>query len=218
MIKIPLLQPQDGFVGSDFVRFDPVRPEDGGLVFVWGQPENSAPGQSFTLQVSTGANFANIVASKTVTDLYTAALDIDLLPQTIYYWRVMLGGEVSSFSTFYTTLAAPILTEAINDIGIAGTSVKVSWNTLNPAVSNVRLRYGTAPGTYDNTIVFPAQPTSGIISGLQTGVNYYFVGVAEGGVEFDYATTLASAGLNLVVTSDNSQVIIEDHNYVVVNL
>lgn len=219
---IPLLQPQDGSVGADFIHFDPSQPSNGGLFFNWGEPvfnSGAAPTtKTFTVQVATSPAFNNVVASTEVTNIYTAALSIDLLPETLYYWRVNCNGEISgNFNAFYTTLMTPILTSA-NNISIAGNSIEVRWNNLptNTNANNIRLRYGTAPGVYTNSVVVPAAPKFATIAGLQKNTNYYFVGVAEGSIDFNYETALANAGLNTIITDDETLVIIEDYNMVVV--
>ena len=210
MITIPLLTPSDGNVGANF--------SSARLAFAWGEPRYeegiaSLPEKVFTLQVATNASFASIIATETVTDLYTTALSIDLLPETTYYWRVACNGEYSGdFSTFYTTFAAPNIT-ITNDISIEGNKTKASWTNDNPDINEMRISYGAGEPATNIFAQVPIEEESFILTQPTTNASFFLAGEKE----FDYSATLATAGLNTVVIGDGTEVTINDLNYVVVD-
>ena len=215
---IPLLMPEDGAVGASFSQ-------PGlnwqGRFFLWGEPrygEGVTPPleKVFTLQVAIDSLFSNIVASETVTDVYTASLNVDLLPETTYYWRVACNGEYSDFNAFYTTFAAPVLT-GTNNISIEGTAIKIEWNVDSLDIEEVVFEHNIGEPPVAIYTTLPVQNEAHIVENLPTNEICSMLCNAHGSVEFDYSNVLATAGLETVVINDGTEITIKDHNYIVVS-
>lgn len=104
-----------------------------------------------------------------------------LLPGTTYYYRVRsyyrTYEEVDSEEYSFTTLNGPtsLAFTVVPAATPAQTSASIAFTTNSATASTIE--YGTASGVYDSSLVLDSSATSHtrIISGLSTGVTYYFV-------------------------------------------
>lgn len=224
---IPLIAPSDGLVGAYFKR-PPTEWQDGdsgwegmGRYFEWEGPIFppeilTIPEHTFSLEVALDPAFVNIVATKTVQDIYTVKLDIDLLPQTTYYWRVAWNGSYTGdFAAFHTTFAAPDIAVQ-DDISIEGAAAKLSWDIDNPSINELIISktVGDPPQPIQASV--PVEDSAYIVDNLTVDVAYSLSIQSQGEIEFDYSSVLASAGLDVIVIGDGTEVVTEDDNYVIV--
>jgi len=228
---IHLLQPSDGLIGAGFKIYDSVLST--GLLFKWNSPIDLSF-RNFVLQVSDDVTFATIthtalingqIAPNTPADnlppVFYGYIAQDLLPNTTYFWRVGYDNagvfeNFSNISVFHTAFDAPILLDAVGDVGISGRTAHVSWSPVtDPFVQEIVVKYGSASGTHPSYVTLSSSVRSVSISGLPQNATTYFVAVASGTVEFDYQAAVAPAGLEVVIVDDGRLVLADDGNYVV---
>jgi hypothetical protein len=104
-----------------------------------------------------------------------------LLPGTTYYYRVRsyyrTYEEVDSEEYSFTTLKGPtsLAFTALPAATPSQTSASIAFTTNSATASTIE--YGTASGVYDSSLVLDSSATAHarVISGLSTGMTYYYV-------------------------------------------
>ena len=142
----------------------------------------------------TNVDTKHILEYGTATGVYTVATPLSssestehsvtldsLLPGTTYYYRVRsyyrTYEEVDSEEYSFTTLKGPtsLAFTVVPAATPAQTSASIAFTTNSATASTIE--YGTASGVYDSSLVLDSSATAHtrVISGLSTGVTYYYV-------------------------------------------
>jgi prepilin-type N-terminal cleavage/methylation domain-containing protein len=141
----------------------------------WPQVSNAT---SYSIQQSDDAGFVtNVVPSNATTN---SAVASGLTAGKTYYFRVMPVGSsgTANWSNVASATTRALATPVISANGISNTQITVSWSDIQYE-SSYTLQYTTSGSSWTSPVPttisgIAANTTSYTVSGLATGVKYYF--------------------------------------------
>lgn len=168
---------------------------------------------SYVLQRATNSSFTNNLTSSTIAGLSTIVSGLQ--PSSTYYFRIQAksGESTTAWSTSLTASTLPLQPPgSFAATSVSNSQINLSWNTA-PNTTSYTIDYSTASDFATKTTLTGVTGTSRQVTGLSTGITYYFrIKSINGAFESPWSstvnatTTVPTPTCTSSVLNNNSQI------------